>query len=205
MIKGFKCKQCGLCCKYLSDAFCVTADQGDLTRWKKDSNTDILKRTLQIYIGNNKYINDIWFRPDTGELYPYCPWLRREKGNKYKYQCKIHGSKPLHCKAYPIDRKHALTLACPGIKPRNSKEKELRRLGSAHLRITGLIYKGFIGKVDYNVNKGVFKVNIFYINNVNLDEYKYIEKEAKMTFKTSKPEDIEKEFHTLVNNYLKKK
>jgi Fe-S-cluster containining protein len=205
MIKDFKCKQCGLCCKYLSDAFCVTTYQEDLANWEKNSDFDILKRTLQIYIGNDKYIHDIWFRPDTKELYPYCPWLRRVKGNKYKYYCKIQDKKPQHCKNYPIDRKQALTLACPGIIPKNSKEKEIRRLGGASLSMDNVQYKGFLAKVDYSKNSGVFKVNVFNIDSISQEQYKYLDKDIKMRFKTSDPVNLEKEFHALVNNYLKNK
>jgi len=205
MIEGFKCKQCGVCCKYLDDAFCLTAYKEDIARWEADSDLDILKRLFPIYIGNNQYIHDIWFHPVKQNIYSYCPWLRRAKNNKYKYHCKIHGTKPSHCKNYPIDREQALSLGCSGVKPKTSKEKELRRLGLANLTIPNLKYKGFSAIVDYNKNTGVFKVKIFYINNVNLEEYRYIDKNAKMTFQKTSPENLEKEFHILVNNYLKKK
>jgi hypothetical protein len=42
-----------------------------------------------------------------------CPWLRKYP-KKEKYYCRIHDTKPSHCRGYYPDREQALLLGCKG-------------------------------------------------------------------------------------------
>jgi len=83
-MEKFKCVQCGNCCDWVS--FLLEDD-----------------RTLA----------DLWISPRTGEEVTRCPWLRKLP-KKDKYKCRIHETKPAHCKNYPKSKKHALTTGCKG-------------------------------------------------------------------------------------------
>jgi Fe-S-cluster containining protein len=56
---------------------------------------------------------DIWFSPTTGEATARCPWLRKLP-NKNIYKCRIHETKPPHCRNFPKSKKHALSTGCKG-------------------------------------------------------------------------------------------
>ncbi len=103
-MEKFKCKQCGNCCLNLSGACSRDADEEDMTRWEEEGRVDILK-----YI----YYYELWYSPRTGEELDRCPWLRKLP-QKNKYICRIHDTKPTHCKQYPKSKKHALSTDCEG-------------------------------------------------------------------------------------------
>ena len=103
-MERFKCTQCGNCCLNLYDAFCTTAHEEDLIRWEEEYRFDILE-----YI----HCGDLWISPRTGHDVTRCPWLRKLP-NKEIYICRIHDTKPKHCREYPRSKKHALRTGCKG-------------------------------------------------------------------------------------------
>ena len=111
-MEEFKCVQCGNCCLNLYDAFCTTADPEDLIRWEKEERWDILD-WVSFLLEDDRTLADLWISPRTGEEVTRCPWLRKFP-KKDKYNCRIHETKPLHCKKYPKSKKHALTTRCKG-------------------------------------------------------------------------------------------
>lgn len=112
-LEKFKCIQCGHCCLDLSGAFSTSADEEDIARWKKEKRWDI----LEYVVGT-----DLWISPITGEDVTRCPWLRKLP-KKNKYICRIHETKPKHCRDYPKSKKHAKRTGCNGFKV-NSKDSQ---------------------------------------------------------------------------------
>jgi len=107
-MEKFKCTQCGHCCLNLSDAYQTSVPDSDVKRWKQEQRFDILKG-VDTFAG----INDIWISPKTGEAVSRCPWLRKlPKQNKYL--CRIHETKPEHCRNFPKSKRHALENGCKG-------------------------------------------------------------------------------------------
>ena len=109
----FKCKQCGNCCLNLRDAFETCASEDDIQRWEKEGRDDILAWVDPIPLGEEHFVYDIWISPTTGDDVPRCPWLRKLP-KKNKYICRIHDTKPVHCREYPRSRKHAENTGCKG-------------------------------------------------------------------------------------------
>ena len=66
-----------------------------------------------VRVDGKELFADIWFSPKTGEEASRCPWLRKLP-NKDIYTCRIHETKPLHCRNFPKSKKHALTTGCKG-------------------------------------------------------------------------------------------
>jgi Fe-S-cluster containining protein len=109
-MEKFSCKQCGHCCLNLSDAYCNSVLDEDVNRWKLEDRYDILK-----FVAQSSFFNDIWIDQETGEELGKCPWLKRLPNNKYV--CRIHHTKPTHCRNYPHSKRHALTTGCKGFDP----------------------------------------------------------------------------------------
>jgi len=109
-MEKFSCKQCGHCCLNLSDAYCNSVLDEDVNRWKLEDRYDILK-----FVAQSSFFNDIWIDQETGEELGRCPWLKRLPNNKYI--CRIHHTKPTHCRNYPHSKRHALTTGCKGFDP----------------------------------------------------------------------------------------
>jgi len=105
-MEKFKCIQCGHCCLNLYDSYCTTAYEEDLVRWEEEGRWDILD-----YIE----FGDLWISPRTGEEVTRCPWLRKLPKMK-KYICRIHDTKPKHCRDYPKSKKHAQRTGCKGFR-----------------------------------------------------------------------------------------
>jgi len=110
-MENFNCKQCGRCCINLSDAYCNSVLDEDVERWKLEDRYDILK-----FVDQSSFFNDIWINQETGEELGRCPWLKRLPNND-KYICRIHHTKPTHCRNYPHSKRHALTTSCKGFDP----------------------------------------------------------------------------------------
>lgn len=110
-MEKFNCKQCGHCCLNLSDAYCNSVLDEDVNRWKSEERYDILK-----FVDQSSFFNDIWINQETGKELGRCPWLRKLP-NKDKYICRIHHTKPTHCRNYPHSKRHALTTGCKGFEP----------------------------------------------------------------------------------------
>lgn len=109
-MENFNCKQCGHCCINLSDAYCNSVLDEDIERWELEDRYDILK-----FVDQSSFFNDIWINQETGEELGRCPWLKRLPNNKYI--CRIHHTKPTHCRNYPHSKRHALTTGCKGFDP----------------------------------------------------------------------------------------
>jgi len=107
-MEKFECIQCGHCCLNLSDAYQTSVPDSDVERWKCEQRLDIL-----VWVDTFADINDIWISPKTGEYVNRCPWLRKlPKQNKYI--CRIHETKPEHCRNFPKSKRHALEKGCKG-------------------------------------------------------------------------------------------
>ena len=107
---GFKCKQCGNCCLRLADAFCTCVSEEDVQRWVDEGRDDILRWVVPIVL-EGEQIYDIWISPKTGDDVERCPWLRKLPGRD-KYICRIHDTKPEHCRIYPQSFEHAEETGC---------------------------------------------------------------------------------------------
>ena len=106
-METFNCKQCGHCCMNLSDAYCNSVLDEDVDRWELEGRHDILK-----FVDQSSFCNDIWINQETGEELGRCPWLKKLPDKKYI--CRIHHTKPAHCRNYPHSKRHALTTGCKG-------------------------------------------------------------------------------------------
>jgi Fe-S-cluster containining protein len=107
-MEKFKCVQCGHCCLDLSGAYQTSVPETDIKRWKREQRFDILE-----WVGPFEGMDEIWISPRTGEYVNRCPWLRKlPKQNKYI--CRIHGTKPEHCRNFPKSKRHALDNDCKG-------------------------------------------------------------------------------------------
>ena len=107
-MEKFKCVQCGHCCLDLSGVYQTSVSETDIKRWKREQRFDILE-----WVGPFEGMDEIWISPRTGEYVNRCPWLRKlPKQNKYI--CRIHGTKPEHCRNFPKSKRHALDNDCKG-------------------------------------------------------------------------------------------
>ena len=109
-MEKFSCKRCGHCCMNFTDAYCNSVLSEDVNRWMSENRYDILK-----FVDQNSFFNHIWIDQETGETLDRCPWL--EKLPNYKYTCRIHHTKPTHCRNFPHSKRHALTSGCKGFDP----------------------------------------------------------------------------------------
>ena len=107
-MEKFECVQCGHCCLDLSDAYQASVPETDVLRWKSENRYDILE-----WVDTFAGLNDIWISPKTGEPVNRCPWLRKVS-KKDKYICRIHETKPEHCRNFPKSKRHALENGCKG-------------------------------------------------------------------------------------------
>jgi Fe-S-cluster containining protein len=107
-MEKFKCVQCGHCCLELSGAYQTSVPNSDVKRWRREQRFDILE-----WVGPFEGMDEIWISPKTGEYVNRCPWLRKlPKQNKYI--CRIHETKPEHCRNFPKSKRHALDCGCKG-------------------------------------------------------------------------------------------
>ena len=97
-----ECKRCGFCCIYYNGLLWDVEE--DIERWKSEGRDDILKY-IESYEINGKigYFDELWINPKTGEETHRCPFLRKVR-NKPIYKCRIHETKPNHCKGYHCDQ-----------------------------------------------------------------------------------------------------
>ena len=65
------------------------------------------------WVGSFEGMDEIWISPKTGEYVNRCPWLKKlPKHNKYI--CRIHETKPEHCRNSPKSKRLALDNGCKG-------------------------------------------------------------------------------------------
>jgi Fe-S-cluster containining protein len=108
---GFKCLQCGRCCREYSGT--IQATEKDLERWKAEKRKDILKWVSPVDFGDHiEY--DFPIHPATDDDVDRCPFLRKLP-NKEVYICRIHNTKPEDCVKFPVSRQHGEDMGCPGI------------------------------------------------------------------------------------------
>nr|WP_319397012.1 YkgJ family cysteine cluster protein [uncultured Desulfobacter sp.] len=107
-MEKFKCIQCGHCCIDLPDAIETSVPDSDVLRWERENRYDILDWVVP-FAG----LNDIWIDPKTGEPVDRCPWLKKLP-KKNIYICRIHETKPEHCRNFPKSKRHALDNDCKG-------------------------------------------------------------------------------------------
>lgn len=76
---------------------------------------DILSRIEPIIVNGRVLARDMWFKLTRdgyrGEMVARCPWLRK-KGDIYI--CRIHGTKPVHCREFIPSPSLAERIGCPG-------------------------------------------------------------------------------------------
>lgn len=111
-MENFECVQCGRCCLDLSDAYQTSIPDSDVSRWDRENRYDILEWV-------SAGLNDVWINPVTGEPVSRCPWLRKLP-EKEKYICRIHETKPEHCRNFPKSKRHALENGCKGFNDNSS-------------------------------------------------------------------------------------
>lgn len=112
-VKNFKCKQCGNCCRNLSDAYETYATEKDFRLWKEKGRKDILEWVEPVPMGGGYFVYKIWIRPNAGCGVLKCPWLKELPDNKYA--CLIYDVRPEHCKSYPLSEEHAEKTGCKGL------------------------------------------------------------------------------------------
>ena len=112
-MEKFHCIQCGNCCRNLFDAYSTSVDIDEINRWRAEKRWDILRWVVIYNSDGEAAFGDIWISPNTGDEVSRCPWLRKLPKQE-KYKCRIHDTKPAHCRNYPKSKKHALTTGCMG-------------------------------------------------------------------------------------------
>jgi Fe-S-cluster containining protein len=85
----------------------------EINRWRSEERWDILSWVDIFDFDGEEAFGDIWISPNTGDAVSRCPWLRKLP-RQDKYKCRIHDTKPAHCRDYPKSKKHALTTGCKG-------------------------------------------------------------------------------------------
>lgn len=113
-IPGFRCNNCGICCKkYVGN---LSATIGDMERWADEGRNDILERAYPLLPDPADWVNldsadliaDLWFTKAGNEHYA-CPWWHRSTG------CRIHSTKPQMCRDYPVSLEQAMSDECEGV------------------------------------------------------------------------------------------
>lgn len=110
---GYACRACGACCS-LRDAFQGSLAPEEVEAWRRAGREDILR----LVVPREKdgcLLWRAWVNPKTGEYFKRCPWFARlpELGEG-RYGCRIHDVKPLKCRAFPLNRRQAERIPCPG-------------------------------------------------------------------------------------------
>ena len=115
-MSGFKCRQCGHCCRNL-DSACA---QEDVLLWQYLGRQDILAWVREVGPSSGNLTYRVWVDPSTGQTVDTCPFLGKIPGESHS-QCMIQEVKPLACREYPFTRKHAGMTGCPGFEPVHAK------------------------------------------------------------------------------------
>ena len=111
----FKCRQCGSCCLNIDGAAEADCRDEDWNRWVKEKRHDILSRIETIKIQGHVFARDMWFKLTKdgrrGEMVSRCPWIRKQGE---KYICRIHNTKPGHCRNFIPSPELAKKIGCQG-------------------------------------------------------------------------------------------
>jgi Fe-S-cluster containining protein len=98
---GFRCKQCGACCR----AYVPVTEQ-DILRWAIESRDDILRWVSAA---------DCLIHPVIEQGIARCPFLK--SAHHGVYVCRIHSTKPAACSRFPRSRQEAERVGCRGYEP----------------------------------------------------------------------------------------
>ncbi len=106
MIEGFKCQQCGKCCK--GQGGTLSATEEDIKRWRNNDEYEFVLEYVDHVLLELLGTTDLWFDPeDDGEEMDECPWF--EHG-----VCCIEEVKPDVCRNFPPDLEHGVQFCgCP--------------------------------------------------------------------------------------------
>ena len=108
---GYRCRQCGQCCRVLDyHRECTPAD---IERWQSLGRDDILKWVRRVPGPAGTAAYRIWVAPGSEQPAAECPFLQHEPETA-RFVCGIHEIKPDICRQYPFTRKHARMTGCPG-------------------------------------------------------------------------------------------
>ena len=106
----FHCRRCGNCCTLVPGAYGNSVETEDIQRWESQGREDILAWVLPWYAGSGTVLYELWVDPQTGEMADACPWLEeRADGTTI---CRIHDTKPRHCRDWPPGRAEAHRANC---------------------------------------------------------------------------------------------
>ena len=113
-MEGFRCRQCGACCRALNYRHEIS--DADYTRWKLMGRFDIMERVAVITRRGRAVSRAAWVEPGTLRFAEVCPWLvpAGPEGRQKRWICRIHGVKPAICREYPGTKKHARMTSCRG-------------------------------------------------------------------------------------------
>lgn len=107
---SFRCRHCGLCCTEVPGAFENSADLADIQRWEDEGRDDILAWVLAWYAGWGAVLYELWVNPKTGNIADGCPWLEWQDDGTCT--CRIHDTKPKHCRDWPLCESDARSAGC---------------------------------------------------------------------------------------------
>ena len=106
----FLCRRCGHCCTEIPGAYHNSVQEEDIERWTSEGRTDILVWVLAWYSGSGTVLYELWVDPVTGNLADGCPWLEvLADGTSF---CRIHNTKPRHCRDWPPGKTEATRSGC---------------------------------------------------------------------------------------------
>lgn len=109
---GFKCIQCGHCCRTLNYRDGCSLD--DYRCWQKMGRDDILEWVGVVRKNKDVIACRIWLEPGTNHYAKVCPWLK-QVDQSGRTLCTIHDVRPTVCRQYPGTRKHARLTGCRGV------------------------------------------------------------------------------------------
>ena len=107
---GFKCKQCGMCCK----GHTILLTEEDVYRWFVEEREDILEWVYPLEFRDEIVGYDFPIDPVTGDDYEDGSPFLKELPDQNVYICEIHNTKPEICATFPLDKKQAEERGCPG-------------------------------------------------------------------------------------------
>jgi Fe-S-cluster containining protein len=97
---GFRCVQCGACCRAY-----VQVTEADIIRWAALRRLDIMRAVSPV---------EGWIEPRTREGEPACPFLR-DGPRLDTYVCRIYDVRPEACRRFPVSRTQAERVGCRGL------------------------------------------------------------------------------------------
>jgi Fe-S-cluster containining protein len=106
----FHCRKCGTCCRL---AHYGEVHEEDVRSWEREGRSDVLQWVRFVPLGGNDYAYEVWIDPRTDRQAEECPWLNRGQDTN-RHACRIYEVRPLICRYFPANRKHAEEVGCSG-------------------------------------------------------------------------------------------